>query len=364
MYKYSLNIQKKKMSEVVTHANNFAPQIAEFVQSNEALADPATRRDYFEHLGTDDFIDFTQQIASLVRTGDSTQMQHFDGATVSLMGHEVPDQREKETLLRETWDTAKSFLIDRTITDEDALEYAGLTVAGGVLLAHPFADGNGRTSRYASYIVSRGAENIDSLNAMSQSLSGEWQVAPSRKIVLREPRSYTAEQPEDIEWEFQFAGESEDAMGGIIADSVYKNRVVHDFIEQADPETKQLVEICATRNEDGSMASLDGDKFIATVVNDPDHGIRNAQYLKDIKRSVQASYVRDYLRGMRNNLRSERRVLDERDITLTEGLSDAEQTRKKMMAKVVGERAVNGQILIRDEAVAQHRAYSSAHTRS
>lgn len=351
------------MSEVVSHSNNFSPQIAEFVQSNEMLADPVTRRDYFEHLNDDDFIDFTQKIASMVRTGDSTQMQPFDGENVSLMGHEVPDQREKETLLRETWDTAKSFLLDRTISDEDALEYAGLTVAGGILLAHPFADGNGRTSRYASYIVIRGAENVESLDAMSQSLSKEWAVAPSKKIVVREPGLYSAEQPEKIEWEFQFAGESEDAMGGIIADSLYKNRVVHDFIEQADSETKQLVELCATRNEDGTMANLDGDKFIAIVVNDPDHGIRNAQDLKDIKRSVQAGYVRDYLKGMRSNVRSERRVLDERDVTLTEGLNEAEQTRRKMMAKVVGERAVNGQILIRDEAVAQHRAYSAVHTR-
>jgi hypothetical protein len=56
--------------EVVSHENNFAPQIVEYVEANEALADPVTRRDYFEQITEDDFIDMTQRVASMVRTGD------------------------------------------------------------------------------------------------------------------------------------------------------------------------------------------------------------------------------------------------------------------------------------------------------
>jgi len=119
--------------EVVSHQNNFAPQIVDYVRSVEPLSDPVTRRDYFERMTADDFIDMTQRVASMVRTGDSNQLQHFDGEKVALMAHEVPDQREKEQLLRDTWETAQVLLHDRRFTDEDALEYAALTVAGGAV---------------------------------------------------------------------------------------------------------------------------------------------------------------------------------------------------------------------------------------
>ena len=70
----------------------------------------------------------------------------------------MPDQREKEGLLRETWQTAQTLLHDRRFSDEDALEYAALTVAGGMLYVHPFVDGNGRTSCVLSYMIAKGAE--------------------------------------------------------------------------------------------------------------------------------------------------------------------------------------------------------------
>ena len=60
--------------EIVSHQNNFVPQIVEYVQSNEALSDPVLRRDYFEQMTEEDFIDMTQRVASLVRTGDSSQL--------------------------------------------------------------------------------------------------------------------------------------------------------------------------------------------------------------------------------------------------------------------------------------------------
>lgn len=365
------------MKEVVSHDNNFTPQILEYVHSNEALADPVTRRDYFEHMSGDDFIDFTQQVASLVRTGDSEQRQYFDGEKVGLMGHEVPDQRHKEGLLRETWDTAKSFLSDRDISDEDALEYAALTVAGGILYVHPFADGNGRTSRFTSFIMARGEQDPEAFEAMAKSMSGEWQVAPAHQIGVWEKREYKGEQPKEIEWEFQFAGEAEDALGGAIADSIYKDLTVRKFIDTADDETKQLIETCVTRDEDGNMESLNGDKLLEVLVNDLERGIGNAQRLLDLKRQFQSQYVRNYLRAMRSDLYGDMRVIRESDINppvpaiahseegqpITDKLYESRKVRQQNITGVLGERALNGSVRVRDEAVAQHRAYSQYHRR-
>jgi hypothetical protein len=365
------------MKEVVSHDNSFTPQILEYVHSNEALADPVTRRDYFEHMSGDDFIDLTQQIASLVRTGDSEQRQHFDGEKVGLMGHEVPHQKYKEDLLRETWDTAKSFLTNRDISDEDALEYAALTVAGGILYVHPFADGNGRTSRFTSFLMAQGEQDPEALDAMAKSLSGEWQVAPAQQIGLWEKQEYKGEQPKEIEWEFQFAGEAEDALGGTIVDSFYKDLTVRKFIDTADDETMKLIESCVTRDEDGSMATLNGDKLLEVLVNDPEKGIGNAQRLLDLKRQFQSEYVRNYLRAMRSDVYGNRRVIRESDINppvptisgtedgqpTTDKLYESRKVRQKIITGVLGERAIDGSVRVRDEAVAQHRAYSKYHRR-
>ena len=218
--------------EAVAHSTNNVGEISAFMASNEALNDPILRRDYFEHMNGDGFIDFLQQTASVVRTGDSEARQAFDGEKVGLMGHEVPDQREKQALLYETWDVAQEFLHDRSLSDADALERAALAVAGGVLLAHPFIDGNGRTSRISSFLIARGPTDEAAISGIvgQSSGAGGWEVSP---VNLRLPsrKEYKGNQPDDIDWEFQFAGEGEDALGGIVANSFYKNAVLREFIE-------------------------------------------------------------------------------------------------------------------------------------
>lgn len=358
--------------EIVPHNNNHTAQIDEYMRANEALADPVTRRDYFERMEADGFIDLTQQIASLVRTGDSNQHQHYDGEKVKLLTHEVPDQKDKEDLLRETWDTARGFLTDRELPDEDALEYAALTVAGGILLAHPFADGNGRTSRFVSYMIAKGEHGTDQIDAISESLANEWQVAPSGRIVKWEIPEYKSEQPHTIDWEFQFAGEAEDALDGAVAGSIYKDLIVRDFIDTAETGTKQLIETCVTRNVEGNLLSLDGDKLIEVLATDPEKGMGYAQKLLDLKRRFQAEYVRKYLETMRSDVHGDVRVFQDSDIAppedprikephVTAGsikLYENRKARHEMITGVLGERAINGLVLPRDEAVAQHRAYS------
>jgi len=67
---------------------------------------------------------------------------------------------------------------DTNLSDEDALAYAGLTLAGGILYTHPFKDGNGRSSRLLSYMFING-NNGDIENDLRLLLSEDndkWQV--------------------------------------------------------------------------------------------------------------------------------------------------------------------------------------------
>lgn len=336
--------------EVVSHQNNFAPQIVEYVNSVEAFADPVTRRDYLEQMTGDDFIDMTQQVASLVRTGDSNQLQHFDGDKVALMTHEVPDQREKETLLRETWQTAQTLLHDRRFSDEDALEYAALTVAGGVLYVHPFADGNGRTSRTLSYIISKGAESEDDLRKITAESSGGgmWNVAPNDRLALPKEREYQGDQPDRIEFEDTFAGEATDPFGDVITNSIYSSSILRSVIERADdPETRAIVEACS-RDEEGHKV-LDGDMFLKGLAAS-DRALEYAQTMFGTFRELRADFVHRYLQAMVSEVPVEQRIK-----------VPAHQEIGERMQSEISRRAIGGLLLRRDQAAAEHRAYSGAH---
>jgi hypothetical protein len=351
-------------NEIVSHDNNQAAAIAEYAQSIEAWRDPVTRRDYFEQLSENDFLELTQRFASIVRKGDADNLQAFDGKNVALMTHDVPDYDDKEQLLRETWTTARSLLKDQSIPDDDALEYAALTVAGGILYVHPFIDGNGRTSRALSYVMATGGEGEQALdNMLANSLSSEWQVTPHARVSVPVRGAYTGEQPKEIGWEFQFAGEGEDALGGRIVDSNYSNEIIRSFLEVADDYTKQLVESCATRAGDGTLEKIDGDKLLETLVSDPDRGIDYARQMTGIERALRANYVRQFLAGMRSDVRHQPRVIKDSELVTSEDDTEHRKQRAHMLGVLLAERTTGGAILPRDEAVIQHRGYSDAHHR-
>ena len=355
------------MSEVVTHEKNFAPQIFEWTQSIEALNDPVTRRDYFEHMSQEDFFSMTEQLESIIRTGDSNMRQHFDGDSVRLMFHQVPDHRDKEELLRETWDTARGLLKDRTISDDDALEYAALTVAGGLLYVHPFIDGNGRASRYMSYIIAKGGQNKDDLESMWDSLSATWKVTPPRQLAFEEDLNFTSEQPDQIDWKFHLADEGVDALDGKVVNSDYKTKIIRKFIELTanDPKTCGIIESVATRDQQGRLVSLNGDRLVEILVTEPDQGIRNAQLLIDLERGARAEYVRGFLSAMQSKVQEPLYSIDESELQHS-GTGERRKARVTAMAGIVAARSIVTEdglpkILPRDELVAHHHGYSRLH---
>lgn len=343
------------MSEIVTHSRDNVQTIESFMQANVCLADPISRRDYFEHVDGDGFIDFLQQNASLVRTGNDEVKQPFDGEKVGLAGHEVPDQRDKERLLRDTWDVARTFLRDRGLSDEDALERAALAVAGGVLLAHPFIDGNGRTSRLSSLMIARGVVGEEILaNVLGKSSgTGGWEVSP---IYVSKPSKgkYNGNQPDEITWDFQFAGEAEDALGGVIADSLYKNDILREFIElHSDATTSKQADY--TKEVNGKDV-LDGDNYLRAVVTGEDGGITNAREILRIHRRVRADYVNRYLEALLSGSRAPLgRGLTPRKNTQGEYLD----VRDKIAAEYLGTYALGGMLTPVEQQILRHRIGST-----
>jgi hypothetical protein len=290
-------------NEFVPHDVNHAADLAVFMQANEQLQDPTQRRDYLSKLDGNDFIDLTQQIASVVRTGDANAKQHFDGVTVGIAGRQVPYHEDKEGLIRETWQVAKDFLNDPTLNDQDALDYAALTVAGGLLYAHPFADGNGRTSRGLSFMISQGSANTEELHDViaNSGGGGKWAVGPL--LLATAPRKdFKGEQPDDIEWEDALAGDAEDAMGGIIANGLpgYGDRVLRTVLEDADEGILRHAKDSMTTDK-SNRTVLNAEAFIEKLVHDPETGMANATKLLQAERGQRADFVRRFLRAMQSD---------------------------------------------------------------
>ncbi len=349
------------MAELVSHNIEHSADISEQFIANEAMLEPSTRRDYLSRLESSDFIDLTEQIASLIRTGDGSARQHLDGTNVSLLFHEVPDQRDKEELLRETWETALTFLNDPNITDEQALEYAASTVAGGILFTHPFADGNGRTSRAFSYLIELGPADSEEIKDMlTKSVSESWNVTPRQKAMLPFQHKFTGEQPERLIWEDQMAGEAEDAMDGLVVDSVYQNIMLRSFLEMKGDAARDIIDRCSVRSQDGTLVSVDGDALITALVNDPEHGFEYASDLHDLRRLARSDYVRRFLDTMSSNEPRVMQVAEQKQLRPSESASVFVKDVAEVLKMKLAKRQIDpGSILPRDDFVIAHKAYST-----
>ena len=353
------------MAEVVSHNNNFSQEIHEWAERTEALSDPVTRRDYFEHIEPKDFIDLVEQVSSLVRTGDSTQRQPLDGEKVRLMFHEVPDQRDKEQLLVETWETARSFLSNPDIDDDSALEYAALTAAGGLLLTHPFLDGNGRTSRVISLLISQGVKNESDLKELlskqsSRNLSA-WEISPSDGNMISGAAAYNGDQPHSIDWELQLVDDANDALGGAITSSSHESAIMRSFIEAADEHAKSILEPFIVRNSNGEPQSINANDALEALVNDSDHGIEYAAQLLGIQRRLRADSVRRFLHSMMSTQHVEPRL--PRIARSSKAGVDSEQRIEHAQHLFQSRQNVHGQVLPRDNFVVDHRTHSAIHLR-
>ena len=248
---------------------------------------------------------------------------------------------------------------DTNIPNEDALDYAALTVAGGLLYAHPFADGNGRTSRTLSYMIARGNGDKQELhNILAETGGGgNWQVAPI-PLVMSGQSVFEGKQPKRVEWDDALAGVAEDALGGVIANSRYSDTIIRKFIEKHGDLTEQQIEESSSPNDDGT-STLKGEDFIASLVNDPEAGMTNASELLKIHREVRADYVRRFLKAMQSKQSFKPRNIREDDFLITDqDNNEFRRGRKQVIIKEFGKRSINGLLTPADQQLIQHRALS------
>lgn len=360
------------MQELLPHTDTRSTEMAELINSNEVLQDPATRRDFFASLDSSDFVDMVEQVGAVLRTGDSSQRQHLDGDTTYLQTHEVPAQEDKEQLLKETWDTAKSFLANPDMADEDAVSYAALTVAGGILYIHPFQDGNGRVSRVLSYAIEMGARDdlegkLDNMLGHNAGGGRSWAVTPSydmiRMINRGEPYMTPKDLPLSISWEENEETAIADYLPGAgynvveeIAHSNYRGRILGAFYDLTDNHAREVIKAHIEYDADGNPQSLRADQALDMLVQDPDNGLTYAAQLKEAKHWMQAEYVRAFLKAMQSNEPQElprdakRRI---EALSTREALTNSEKAYLVVFGKYVD---ADGKILPRDLFRAEHEA--------
>jgi hypothetical protein len=176
---------------------------------------------------------------------------------------------------------------------------------------------------------------------------GMWHVAPKASLALPSDRKFGGDQPEQIEFEDAFAGEATDPFGDAVSNSMYSESILRSFIGQADEETKGIIEACTTRAENGHRA-LDGDRLLKELASS-DRATEYAQTLFGTHRKLRADFVHRYLRAMVS------------DVPIEQRIKTPVGERGERMASEVGKRATGGLLLPRDQAAAEHRAYSDAH---
>lgn len=320
--------------ETVPHSQNNAAEVADFYNRNEALADPVLRREYFANLDPDDFLSLLQQVNAVVRTGSSDNLQPFDGENVSLGTHMVPDQADKPALLRETWEVARKFLQDPKLQDDDALTYAGLVSAGGLLLAHPFIDSNGRTSRVLSHMLMCGSENNTAAEVeriLSEKGQSEWEVTPLANLTATYA-SYEYERDIDIPYTINW-GDADDLMevdrpqnpydsSEKLAKTRFNDRALHMFMSYVDEHGRNIINHYVERDEEGTPTFLDAEKALVALTNDPENGIKYAAQLSEAERWSRTDYVRRYLKAMQREDAMEPAGNLGKKIKILEGFSD------------------------------------------
>jgi hypothetical protein len=129
-----------------------AVKTLELLGMDETLSTPEKRRLFFRELDDAGYKKYLGFINSVTQ-GKPIQYEFQDGR-LPITG--TPPLEDKEPLMNELFAAVRRIMSDKNLDDEVALEYAGLALAGGVLLTHPYEEGNGRTSRVSQYLITHG----------------------------------------------------------------------------------------------------------------------------------------------------------------------------------------------------------------
>lgn len=133
------------------------------------FTDTDRRYAYFKQL---DIAGFKQLLFDVNSVCREEHIQDYEDGKLPMLI--TPSAADKEPLMTETLQAAVAILHDVNIEPKEALQRAALVLGGGLVLVHPFNDGNGRTSRLVSYVMHEGLADSATDNAKHlQLLAGE-----------------------------------------------------------------------------------------------------------------------------------------------------------------------------------------------
>jgi hypothetical protein len=375
--------------EFVPHAKNFGHEIAEYYCDRAELTDPVLRRDYFEHLSPEDYIDFIQEANALIRTGSADQSQIFDGQDVTIAEKLPPDHRDKEQLLKETWTTAQEFLKDQSLSDEDALTYAGLVSAAGIIMVHPYADSNGRTGRVTSYLMVKGPNgsadsdleaivtNEDDHTRQSGTTGqAAWFAHPS-PIIRRHanyypfPFTYDSAIDQAKRTSLPPMEKTSEPVARVLENQQVQ-RIFATVMEHTDKEARQIIAPAFQTDERGET-SIGLAQAMEALVHDGDKGITYAAHLNEVERAYRSQFVRNFLTAVRD-LRANKPATDINDkierrakrrakqVEISEG-EDNDDVRRgdekhAALVEAAGKYVINGKISTADYLKLDHEVSS------
>ncbi len=135
------------------------------------------RRGLLENLSDEQYFHLISGVNGILR-GKEKEKWEMDGVGVIAAGHEVvgahifPRHEDKKEILSKTWQAAKQM--------NDAgreLEDIGMLLGSLLVETHPFADGNGRTSRFV-YSMTKEGFSVDQNDKLSILLGedGRWEL--------------------------------------------------------------------------------------------------------------------------------------------------------------------------------------------
>lgn len=147
---------RDKRAEVITRFLSIAKGIKQFEGRglDEVLNTEDGVRGLIERLDANDFLSFINGVNGILRC-KAREKWDIDGGEVMLHGfieeHIPPRQEDKEELLKHAFDEAK-----RMSKEGRSVEDVAILIAASINEIHPYADANGRTSRFIYTVLTEG----------------------------------------------------------------------------------------------------------------------------------------------------------------------------------------------------------------
>ncbi len=294
--------------ERVPHGLENLEAITGFITSQTYLDDPILRRDYFEHMDETDFVDYLQRLSSLIVDGDETKCRPFvkGKGLYTEMGLDGVDERDREALVRKTWNVARGFLKDRSLGDEDALMQAGIVARAGVIATHPFDDGNGRTTRLLFFLMGYGGKDLETLRQILtkedghdmqfMSVIGQNIAFPKREIDPTIRMTWAQAGAEDKITE----SDSEEVILG--------ESVIREFIKRYPKAAEAIIKNSYVRDEQGQQAI--GIKLFMQNVAVHERALEYMKNMHDIERDEKYAFVVDAVKSFLDTSRSTPQMLE------------------------------------------------------